>query len=141
MNGDFAPDEAIQKVAEAYALDAVDIAKTSFKMDLDFSDQSVTRIEHILDLLHNDIYKSNPTQEQIFNFAKVFGSYVGEVYRRNHGATWGMVTVGKDSFPGLQASAKGNLFWPWGKVQNRIIKGAEDNVAVYYRVLLTSPVQ
>jgi hypothetical protein len=141
MNGDFAPDDQIRQIAEAYALDAVDIAKSQFKINLDFSDQSITRVEQILDFLHNDRVKSNPTQEQIFNFAKVFGSYIGEVYRRNHGATWGTVTMGRDSFPGLQATAKGNLFWPWGKVQNRITQGAEDNVAVYYRVLLTSPAQ
>ncbi len=68
--------------------------------------------------------------------AKVLGSYVGEVFRRNHGATWGMVDLEGQSFPGLKASGQAGLFWPWGRVQNRIRNGPQDNVWQYYRHLV-----
>jgi hypothetical protein len=36
-------------------------------------------------------------------FAKMFGCYIGEVYRENHGATWGLVEMDGQRFPGLKA--------------------------------------
>ncbi len=65
------------------------------------------------------------------SFAKAFGSYVGEVYRRNHGATRSIVTLGGHNFPGLRTTSGVN-FWPWGRAFNRITKGSEDNVSDYY---------
>ena len=63
---------------------------------------------------------------------KMFGSYIGEVYRRNHKATWGMITLNNESFPGLESSHK-ELFWPWSKVFKRITAGDEENVWHYYQ--------
>ena len=43
------------------------------------------------------------------SFAKGFGSYVGEVFRRNHGGEWGMVTLGDHRFPGLRTTSGTNF--------------------------------
>ncbi len=83
--------------------------------------------------------KPPPTEEQVSTFAKMLGSYVGEVFRRNHGAEWGMVTLGDDSIPGLRASGSEQLFWPMGKVQKRLVNGPEDNVWHYYQDLVGTP--
>jgi hypothetical protein len=70
-------------------------------------------------------------------FAKMFGSYIGEVYRKNHGATWGLVEMAGQRFPGLKSeSAASTLFWPWGRPQNRLVDGAENNVWHYYSDLV-----
>jgi hypothetical protein len=68
------------------------------------------------------------TDEQVLQFAKLFGSYIGEVFRRNHGGRWGIVTLEGASFPGFEAAADAGRFWPWGRVQNRLRNGAQDNV-------------
>lgn len=68
-------------------------------------------------------------------FAKVFGSYVGEVYRRNHGGEWGIVTLGGERYPGMQTASRTD-FWPWGRAFDRITKGPEDDIAAYYSSLL-----
>ena len=133
----FSADEKIQQVAEAYSLDAVDVAKSNFKLILDWSDSSVAKIESILDMLHAERTKARPSDDQVWAFAKMLGSYVGEVYRKNHGATWGMITSGGDEFPGLQAANKeSTLFWPWGRVHNRLTDGPSDNVWHYYQNLI-----
>lgn len=92
----FTPDPKIQRIAEAYALDARDFAERAFHITLDWSDASVEKVEVILDDLHRQkqVMKPPPTEEQVVNFAKMLGSYIGEVFRRNHGAEWGMVTLG-----------------------------------------------
>jgi hypothetical protein len=79
--------------------------------------------------------RAKPSEDQILQFSKMFGSYVGEVFRRNHGARWGMVTVGGDTLPGMEANKSRSRFWPWGRVQDRLVNGAEDNVWHYYQLL------
>lgn len=132
----FTEDSKIQEIASAYALDAQDFARNHFKLNLDWSDKSIEHIETILGVLHDQMAKAKPTEEQLFRFAKMFGSYVGEVFRRNHGATWGIVNLDGQEFPGLKANGSAGLFWPWGRTQNRIVNGAEDNIWHYYQVLL-----
>ncbi|HEY4210998.1 MAG TPA: hypothetical protein VGM84_05940 [Steroidobacteraceae bacterium] len=131
----FTEDPKIQQIAEEYALDAVDFAQR-FKLSLDWSDSSVAHVETVLAALHKGAIDAKPTDEQVLAMAKVLGSYVGEVFRRNHGATWGMVDLEGQAYPGLKASGPAGLFWPWGRVQNRIRNGPEDNVWHYYQHLV-----
>jgi hypothetical protein len=131
----FEEDAKIQQIAEAYALDAIDFAKNSFSITLDWSDGSVAHIEDILVEMYKQKAKAKPTEEAIWTFSKMLGSYVGEVYRRNHGAAWGLVVMGDEKMPGLQSKSC-KLFWPWGKVSNRLTNGPEDNVWHYYQALL-----
>jgi hypothetical protein len=133
----FTPDVNVQKVADAYAQDAVDMAKKQFNITLDWSDASIANVEKILTMMHTSFITTTPrpTEEQAMSFAKGFGSYIGEVYRRNHGGEWGIVSLNGQKFPGLQTKSSVN-FWPWGRALNRIMQGPENNVADYYRALL-----
>ncbi len=134
----FTADLEVHQVAEAYALDALDFAERAFHIALDWSDGSVKRVEAILDSLYRQkqTMEPPPTDEQVTTFAKMLGSYTGEVFRRNHGAEWGMVDLGGERYPGLRATGTEILFWPWGKVQKRLVNGLEDNVWHYYQGLL-----
>jgi hypothetical protein len=131
----FEADPKIQLIAEAYALDAVDVASENFGERLDWTDQSIETVERMAARLHDEIANARPTEEQIAQFTKMLGSYVGEVYRRNHGGTWGVVTANGEKMPGMK-TAKGTLFWPWGRAAKRIANGPEDNIWHYYQALL-----
>ena len=135
----FTPDDKIQKIAEAYSLDACDFLRDNFRVKLDWSDASIQEIEKAMDTFSKQAQSAKPTEEQVMGFAKMFGSYVGEVYRKNHGATWGMVEMSGESFPGLKAELDGTLFWPWGRARNRLVDGAENNVWHYYSQLPKKP--
>jgi Domain of unknown function (DUF3806) len=136
----FTADPQVQQIAEAYALDALDFTEHAFHIALDWSDASVERVEAILDSLYRQKQTMEPPlmDEQVVTFAKMLGSYIGEVFRRNHGGEWGMVTFGGDSIPGLRATRTEHLFWPMAKVQKRLVNGFEDNVWHYYQSLLQS---
>jgi hypothetical protein len=138
MSEAFIEDLRVQQVAEAYSLDAVDFAKSSFSLILDWSDASVRHVETTLGRLHEDLPSAKSSEEQILGFAKMFGSYVGEVHRKNHGSSWGMITLNGESFPGMRATT-GKLFWPWGRAQNRIVDGPENNMWHYYQFLVGGP--
>ncbi|HTJ94818.1 MAG TPA: hypothetical protein VL424_17130 [Pararobbsia sp.] len=134
----FSPDPKVEHMAEAYAQDAVDFSAKQFAIKLDWSDASVAEVEDILAKMHLSYATDSPrpTDDQVMSFAKAYGSYVGEVYRRNHGGEWGMVTLGGQRSPGMRTRSKTN-FWPWGRAFDRITNGSEDNVADYYSTLLT----
>lgn len=131
MTISFKKDDAIRKVAEAYAKDTVEYAKKHFDLKLDWSDASIQQLERMFVDLDTDRAQAAPTVERTGEFSKMFGSYVGEVYRRNHGATWGLVTWQGETFPGLEAK-NGKLFWPWGRVQSRLVKGPAEDLSSWY---------
>jgi hypothetical protein len=133
----FSPDPRIEKVAEAYAQDAVDFSAKQFSIKLDWSDASIADVEKALSKMHASYtdMTPKPSDEQVMSFAKGFGSYVGEVFRRNHGGEWGMVTLSDHRFPGMRTTS-GRNFWPWARAFDRITKGSEANIADYYNVLL-----
>ena len=54
--------------------------------------------------------KVKPSDEQVMVFAKMFGSYIGEVYRKNHGANWGLVAMDGQCFPGMKAESSDTTF-------------------------------
>ena len=109
----FRRDDNLAAVAAAYCLDCLDVAKANFNTELDGSEASIALVEQMLAQLHDQLSIAKPTEEQIGAFAKMFGSYVGEVFRLKHGAEWGIVRVGDKEFPGMQSSASGTQFWPW----------------------------
>ncbi len=133
----FHPDPQIEKMAQAYAEDTVDFSAKHFAIKLDWSDASIANVEKGLAQMNLSYANTNPkpTDEQVMSFAKGFGSYVGEVYRRNHGGEWGMATLGGNRFPGLRSNS-GTIFWPWARAFKRITEGGEDNIADYYSALL-----
>jgi hypothetical protein len=77
MDGSFLDDPNIQKIAEAYALDAVDLAANNFSVKLDWSDASIKSVEKILDVMYSSKEKEKSTPETIYVFAKALGSYLG----------------------------------------------------------------
>jgi hypothetical protein len=134
----FVPDQKVHDAATAYAQTMLELAQKEFGIRLDWSDDSIKHVETILESMHN-IYRTRPmTDDWVRGLAAITGSYVGEVYRRNHGATWGMVTLSRQTFPGMEAKTPGRCFWPWGRTENRIRKGAADSVIDYYQWLVSN---
>lgn len=133
----FVPDDNVQKIATGSADDTVELAWTHFGIKLDWSDDSIAEVEKALAWLRA-CYSSDdprPSDKQVTATAVGFGSYIGEVFCRNHGARWGIVSSGDQKIPGLQADS-GTTFWPWARVRARITGRDENSVVDYYHSLL-----
>lgn len=140
MATNFEPDPKIAEAASAYSLDALDLATENFGITLDWSDESIRRVEDMLGQLHVGVPLAKPPKDLDWTFAKAFGSYVGEVLRRNHGGEWGVVQLEGQTFPGVQQPG-GRLCWPWGRAYNRIVDGPENNMWHYYQLLIEPPAE
>jgi hypothetical protein len=125
----------VAKLGEAYALDMVDFAKATIDVDLDWSDASVEIVEEMANGLHQQYLKDNPPEEQVRQSWMMLGCYIGEVAYRNHGCTWGWITMDGNRFEDLQ-SPDGKLFWPAGKARGRLLTGSEDNLWHYFQVVV-----
>ena len=131
----FVASEAIKHEAMAECVKLCEYVLDTFKLQLDWTDQSIEKIDELLDFFHREGQKDKPTEADVAKFSKGFGSYIGEVYRRNHGASWGTLTLGNESCSGMRAAGSGVEFWPWGRAQQRILDGPTANVWVYYQEL------
>ena len=134
----------VADMMEAYSLDAVDMAKSNFGEELDFSERSVQVVERCLKQLRDTIPKGffgklvgrGPSSEDIETVAKMFGGYIGEVFRKHHGGEWIIDETMDVHDPVIAVQhSSGGKFFPPAKAHKRITNGQEDNVWVYYQVL------
>lgn len=123
-------EELIAYLAE----EARDIAQNNYQTSLDYSPQSIQKVEEILGKLHQD-YQRNPEIPGVKGIASAFGAYVGEAIRRaNTGAKWERdhPKLGERTYPLHWA---GGESFPMAWCFQRITQGPEDNVWNKYLLL------
>jgi len=114
--------------------DAIKIAKSN-EVDLDFSDESIKKVEKMLGELHRE-YKKTKDETGLYGIAVMFGSYIGEVIRKKGlGGTWKRdhPDVGEDSFP---FDWNGTTIFPAGWCYKRMVDGKGDDVWFKYQALV-----
>ena len=132
----------VSDMMRAYAEDCTDLAREQHGLALDYSENSLTQVEGVLDRMHKALPKGpiarlakrGPSEEQIQTMAKAWGAYLGEVMRRQWDGEWTTETAAQ---PGdvLTLRVGGTDLFPVAKVYRRLKNGAEDNVWHYYQVL------
>lgn len=138
----FEVDPKVQKIAAAYADDCVNwVAENSIGC-VDYEDRNIIAIEDFLEGLYKHSQKNPLTGERKEIFTKMFGFYIGEVYRRNHGnVDWGWASINGEKCHALgNVKSGGAFFWPIKKVQKRIELGPEENVLHYYQTLVANKI-
>lgn len=113
---------------------AIQIAET-MGHTLDFSSESIHRVEDILDNYAND-YASHddmikPLDREVWSIAAIWGIYVGEIMRIELGeeCRWEEVDGG------YLLNAHGAQANPIGKAYKRIVNGSEDNIVSFYDII------
>jgi hypothetical protein len=128
----------------AYAQDAVDHAQASSGVALDYSLASIRGVEEILEKLRaalprgfwGRLFGKGPSQQDIDQVCKMYGGYVGEVFRKAGGGEW---TLDTEIVPGQDTMCLRNgdqRIWPVAKVYKRILNASEDNVWAYSQVVM-----
>ena len=135
-----------QQTANYYCQLAVKYA-TGFGKELNYSEDSVKDVEGILGFYSEDLHpgflkkmmrkflKENPSDAQISSMAIVWGSYIGEVFKRNAPVPceWSVENVFGDGEV-LHLKAGDSRLFPIEKAYKRLINGAEDSVWSFYTV-------
>jgi hypothetical protein len=133
--------EGYQQAMTDIATFATRDAKKEFGVVLDYSPQSVERVEEILDKIHQQHTKKPIADKDIARRAYRFGIYIGEVIRKHHAGTWKIVTP--ENFDPMKyeithknKAGKAQGSFPVNWCGKRIYNGEEDNVWHKYLFLV-----
>jgi hypothetical protein len=117
-----------------HAAEATRLAHTEYGMELDYSPESIAQLETVL-AARSPVPDADLEQE-----TKLWGSYLGEVFRRRYGAEWVMALYpdparrekgGELSMPALGIS--GSQLYPLLKIQRRLTMGPSEDVVGFFK--------
>ena len=112
---------------------AVERARSSYGITLDYSPDSVKQVESLLATKYK-LQKTHPmTEQEIADAAHLWGAYIGEVIKRIHPAHWAKDSqvAGKDALP-IIYDDNGGESYPCAWVYHRLKNGEEDNVWIKF---------
>ena len=90
----FEPAPAVARRAANEAAELVRFARAELGIRLDWSDASIAEVEELAMELGRDLRREGGKLSEVDRLVQLLGSYVGEVYRRNHGGSWGEAGLG-----------------------------------------------
>ncbi|HLJ29970.1 MAG TPA: hypothetical protein VKY85_24900 [Candidatus Angelobacter sp.] len=128
--------DSVDAMVTAYAAQAIVLAR-EFTAQLDYSENSLMEVETILARLSREMPASKPSDDDVSELCKVWGSYLGEVVRRRFGGEWSIETYPGKQFATLTLNVNGNKLFPSIKVHRRLTEGESDNVWSFYRMVKT----
>ena len=115
---------------QAFAEQAVRLGR-EFKVNLDYSENSLQEVEHLLGRLRDDMSKSDANK--IDEMAKIWGGYLGEVVRRRFGGEWSIEKYPAGDFLIVTLNVNGARLFPSMKVHKRLTQGSGEDIWNFYQ--------
>lgn len=124
--------DSLDAMMRAAADEAVRLAAEEAGMVLDYSPESIARLETVL------AARTPVPEGDLENETRVWGAYLGEVFRRRYPAEWIMaVYPGRDvAMPALDIG--GSHIYPLLKVFRRLTMGPGEDLAGFYAKVTTA---
>jgi hypothetical protein len=114
------------------ARSAVEFTKTQFHTNLDYGIASLTQLEQLFDRIPYTM--PNPDSKETTGLlTRLWGSYLGEVIRRQHGGEWLLWNDEHGKAIALQVGEA--LVFPFNKVKKRLERGPGQSIWDYYQHL------
>ncbi|MEQ8634761.1 hypothetical protein [Gimesia maris] len=114
-------DATLADLRKENAAKIVDIAKSEYDIDLDYSPESIKKVDQILGQMHREHLEKPFSEDQVIKRSILWGSYVGEVVRSNVSCEW-RATIGLP----LQLDDETYLY-PTDWCHQKIVDGGEEN--------------
>ena len=114
---------------EGYAQAAVDLARSEFKRNLDFSAESVDTLDDIL-----VVVSESPEKDLDFE-VRLWGSYLGELLRRRYAGGWEMTQYPGGTVAVPAVDVRGSRLFPLMKVYRRLTAGEEEDLRSFYTMV------
>src|SRR5215471_9865190 len=125
--------ESVASMVGAYAEQAVQQARDR-NAQLDYSENSLVEVEAILSQLAQQM-NNGSSPEELAEVCKTWGSYFGEVVRRQFGGEWSIETYPGKQFATLTLNIGGNKLFPTIKVHRRLTEGQDESVWSFYKMV------
>jgi hypothetical protein len=128
-------DTKLTEDMEANARSAVELAKSRFQVTLDYTPDSLQELERLFDRVEYAM-PDPESKETLGLLTRLWGSYLGEVIRRQHGGEWIIWTDKHGKTLALQVHEA--TVFPHNKVKKRLERGPDHNIWNYYQSVLAS---
>ena len=122
------PQEEVTNMFNDLSSRAVEMAKEQ-GANLDYSNESIERLELLLNTMHEQIAQINPPEEQFVNMANIFGAYLGNTLIRNLNKGYWEKELTNNAW-GVKLDSS-SVFFP-SKVYRRLKNGVGDNIIQMY---------
>jgi hypothetical protein len=135
--------EDLPETMRQHAEDAVRYAHGTHNARLDYSKESIARVETIIARIHHYIpqnriakwIRSGPSDAEIDQLCHMLGGYIGEVYRRAKGGEW----AHNDEMHAVGIVRDDGWVFPMVKVRQRLGHGPGDDLYRYFQAVLDAP--
>ena len=120
-----------QELMKNLSNDAVIFAKSEFGTVLDYSPQSMIKIEHLIIELRENFQSDIAQEKVLYTLSNILGAYCGECFIRQHGGSWLIEDDGEKNMVYLQA---GEFTFPFpGVVYLNLVDRDSLSINDYYR--------
>jgi hypothetical protein len=114
---------------KANVLEAQRFTRKHLVVELDLSPDSVRELENHFDAVEYAL-KDGKSDENVEFLARIWGTYIGEVLRRECGGEW--VREETANGPRLALRGKNQTIYPHEQVRQRLAAGADQSIWIYY---------
>jgi hypothetical protein len=122
--------DSVTEMAKAYAQRAVGQAR-DYHAVLDYSENSLMELEVIL----SQISDAEQSPDQVTETCKLWGSYLGEVVRKQFGGEWSVEPYPGKQFSTLTLTVNGSKLFPSMKIHRRLTQGVGENIWSFYKMI------
>lgn len=119
----------LAEMMAAYARAAADVASRQFSEHLDFTSDSIDKLDEILVLISDD-----PNCEIDFE-VRLWGGYLGEVLRRRYAGSWEMTQYPGSAMAVPTVEVRSSRLFPLMKVYRRMTMGEEEDLRGFYAMV------
>ncbi len=114
---------------EGYARAAAGRARDEFRLQLDFSSESIDVLDEVLVLVGE-----SPELDLDFE-TRLWGSYLGEVLRRRYAGGWEMTQYPGGAVAVPAVEVRGSRLFPLLKVYRRLTTGEEEDLGAFFAMV------
>jgi hypothetical protein len=125
--------DGMESMMEAHAAEALAVAKADFHEALDWEEDSIERLERILNRLCPAPSPLDPAEGEWLTI--LWGSYFGELLRHLHGGEWLMSVYPGSDFSVPTLEIEGARLYPTLKVHRRLSLGAGESLPAFHALM------
>ena len=124
----------------ASAQDAVVFAQQQFQLTLDYSTESVSKVDQLLDELAVKHRQKPLPDAEIFTLSNIFGAYLGQIFLKTIGGEW-FYQQANEQAPFVTLNY-GNHEYPFASVvYHKLVVNAEVRLKEYLRLAFSNSTQ
>ena len=132
--------DSLEAMIEAYAAEAVAIARVDFHEDLGELGETTASTAFLLERLERILNRICPAPEPLPAgdsewLTLLWGSWFGELLRKVHGGEWQMTIYPGSDFSVPTLAIAGSRLYPMLKVHRRLTMGADEGISAFYAML------